>query len=199
MSSVRIEPPPSRGGLKARLVEVAATLLERDLGKKLPTMREIAAAAGVSPGAAYRHFSSQEELFLGVIEHVFGELESAIAATLDPRNEVSVGLRCIAHAYVEWGLANPGGYQLLFETTDDAKLLALGQRPGIQMIDQIGDYWESAMAIPGEGRSRAVLLWSALHGIVSLRTHKIGMSWPTSVVDQVDEILDLLLVNVTDG
>jgi Tetracyclin repressor-like, C-terminal domain/Bacterial regulatory proteins, tetR family len=108
-------------------------------------MREIAVSAGVSPGAAYRHFSSQEELFLNVVEHVFGHLESALTATLDLSQGVEVGLRRIAHAYVQWGLEHPGGYQLLFETTDDVKLLAAGQRPGLHLIDQIGDYWESGL------------------------------------------------------
>ena len=71
-------------------------------------MREIAVSAGVSPGAAYRHFSSQEELFLNVVEHVFGHLESALTATLDLSQGVEVGLRRIAHAYVQWGLEHPG-------------------------------------------------------------------------------------------
>ncbi len=197
MSSVRIEPTPLSGSLKVRLVEVTATLLERDLEKKLPTMREIAVSAGVSPGAAYRHFSSQGELFLNVVEHVFGHLESATTATLDLSQGVDVGLRRIAHAYVQWGLEHPGGYQLLFETTDDAKLLAAGQRPGLHLIDQIGDYWESEISGTVDGRFLAVHLWASLHGIVSLRTHKIGMTWPMTVSDEVDALLDLLLSNAT--
>ena len=33
----------------------------------------------------------------------------------------------------------------------------------------------------------AMRLWTLLHGLVSLRTHKTGAPWVTTIVDEVDE------------
>ncbi len=88
----------SAASLKPRIIAVAADLLSQSKPIKLPTMREIAVSAGVSLGAAYRHFDSQEDLFLAVVTALFEELESHIKAAAQsskqPRVSTSVLERC---------------------------------------------------------------------------------------------------------
>ncbi len=184
---------PGTTGLKSRLVHVATELLVTPRDVKLPTMREIATAAGVAPGAAYRHFASQDELFLAVVTHLFDDLESSLAEaaknSTDPRSE----LRNLAQGFVAWGINNPGGYQLLFETTDDDRLLSAGHRPGLHLIEQLATLLSlGAMPAP-EQRQLATQLWVSMHGLVSLRIHKRGMPWPTNVEQDVDLLLQALL------
>lgn len=174
--------------LKGRLVVVAANLLSESKPIKLPTMREIAVSAGVSLGAAYRHFESQEDLFFAVISSLFEDLEGHLNSAQESSKNRRDALGAIATAYVLWGLNNPGGYQLLFETTDDPKLLERGLRPGLQLIERL------ATIIGGnkpskENQIRVLSLWTSLHGLVSLRNHKLGMDWPNSPESEVREIL----------
>ena len=71
------------GSLGDKLVAITIDLLLEPRQIKLPTMREIAQAAGVAPGAAYRHFESQAHLLLAVISELFKQLESHQAKALD--------------------------------------------------------------------------------------------------------------------
>src|SRR5215813_8921780 len=56
----------------------AASSLIRDIGLGRTTTREIAAAAGLSEAALYRHFADKAELFLCVIGERLPELVAAL-------------------------------------------------------------------------------------------------------------------------
>ncbi len=192
MPGTQDSPTRVDGGLKQRLVDVTAELMLEPRAVRLPTMRDIAARAGVTPGAAYRHFATQHQLLLAVIAHLFAELETFLAAsaeTVDRGGAPQRVIRAMAQAYVSWGLANAGGYQLMFETTDDADLLEHQDRPGLHLLHPLAlllaAHHHSATPLAEE----ATRLWVALHGVVSLRNHKTGMTWPTSVEADVDDIV----------
>lgn len=179
--------------LKVRLVEVAVAELANPRSVKLPTMRALARAAGVAPGAAYRHFKSQDELFLAVILHLFTDLEMALqAATADlasPQEKIA----SMAHAYVSWGTRNPGAYQLILETTDSEAVLESGQRAGLHLILQLSAHLAESGLPTRDPTNKATQLWTGLHGIVSLRNHKTGMPWANTLEDQVDDLLGLFI------
>ena len=176
-------------GLKPRLVAVASELLSESKPIKLPTMREIASSAGVSLGATYRHFESQEDLFFAVVTSLFEDLEFQIQDAATSARNRRDALGAMATAYVMWGLNNPGGYQLLFETTDDPKLLERGLRPGLHLIEKFASSL-SATSKPSENSKLRVLsIWASLHGLVSLRNHKLGMQWPNTPEAEVKAIL----------
>ena len=179
----------ARQPLKIRLVLVATQLLTEPRAARLPTMREIASQAGVAPGAAYRHFASQGDLFMAVIAHLFSELERALQISDVAAGPPEHALESIAAAYVEWGLQNAGGYQLLFETTDDPEHMAKGARPGLHMIGQLARVFAHGSTPTDHDSSKATRLWVSLHGLVSLRTHKTGMPWPTTVDEDIAAII----------
>jgi AcrR family transcriptional regulator len=176
-------------GLKSRIVVVTANLLSESKPIKLPTMREIAVSAGVSLGAAYRHFDSQEDLFFAVVTSLFDDLELHIKdAAASARNRKDA-IGAIATAYVLWGLSNPGGYQLLFETTDDPKLLERGLRPGLQLVENLTIIVAGDKKASKKDQQKVLRLWTSLHGLVSLRNHKLGMQWANTAESEVHNIL----------
>ncbi len=181
------------GGMRQRLVDATAALLSHARPVQIPTMREIAARAGVAPGAAYRHFESQEHLLLAVVTAFFADLEATLKVAAGGGTDPANTIRALAHAYVDWGMRTPGAYQLLFETPDDPTALALGQRPGLHMIGHIALLLGGIHGIAGPQVQPAMRLWSLLHGIVSLRTHKSGAPWPTSIDDEVEQSVALFL------
>lgn len=181
--------------LKERLVAVTIDLLLETRHVKLPTMREIAGAAGVAPGAPYRHFSSQAELLVAVVTALFGRLETFLVTGSIRGAGAGPGgvVRELAHAYVQWGLENPGSYQLLFETTDDEDALARGDRPAFTLLERVGMLLAQHSHSDQPRLDDAARLWTNLHGIVSLRTHKTGMEWPSDVRADVDRLVDQFL------
>jgi AcrR family transcriptional regulator len=180
-------------GLKPRLVAVAAELLSESKPIKLPTMREIAIAAGVSLGAAYRHFESQEDLFFAVVTALFEDLERHIESANSSVKSRRDAIGSIASAYVLWGLNNPGGYQLLFETTDEPKLLERGLRPGLYLVENLSAIIGGGKKASAKDHQKLLRLWASLHGLVSLRNHKLGMEWPTTPEAEVRNILGMHL------
>lgn len=192
MNAVKSQVTPDTQNLKVRLVEVAMNLLVEPREMRLPTMREIALSAGVTPGAAYRHFESQEELFFAVIAELFGRLEQDLMTAIQKETDPAKMLKKIAHAYIDWGLSNKGGYQLLFETTDDDNLMATGKRPGLHLIEHIASLISNNLKPTQDELARVTQLWVYMHGIVSLRTHKTGMPWATSVDKDVDRLLETI-------
>lgn len=182
--------------LRAALLAAAESLLVEPRNAPPLSLREVARLAGVSPAAVYLHFASAQQLIAAVVELESRRLVDAVlgshgdAANDDEVPVPSVGLTDIATRYVEWGLANPGAYQLLFESADrlgnpvgpgetgwvvvDAAVAAL-QR------DSAGD---GGVELTTEDATRtAMRAWAALHGIVSLRLHKGEALWPTTAHD----------------
>jgi AcrR family transcriptional regulator len=179
--------------LKAKLVEVAVAELAKPRALKLPTMRDLASGAGVAPGAAYRHFDSQEELFLTVILYLFTEMEGALKRAVSKLESSEGKAAAMAHAYVEWGTSNAGAYQLILETTDEKTVLESGQRAGLHLIAELSALLTETGEPTQASTKKAIQLWTALHGIVSLRNHKTGMPWTNTAAEQVDDLLKLFI------
>ena len=189
MASRRKLSDPQSAGLKSTLVKVAAELASNPRSIKLPTMRDIAKEAGVAPGAAYRHFESQDELFIEVIRFLFAELEDKLNKAVAGSPNSGEKLERLVRAYVNWGLTNPGSYQLLFETTDEMDMPLPDERPGLHLITQLA-ILISDKPKPGKTSiQKAIQIWMSLHGLISLRLHKTGMNWQNSIDKDVDQIV----------
>lgn len=189
MASRRKAGDPKAVGLKTTLVEVAADLASNPRTIKLPTMRDIAKKAGVAPGAAYRHFESQDELFIEVIRFLFAELEERLNKSIAGSPNSEVKLERLARAYVNWGLTNPGSYQLLFETTDEIDMPLPDERPGLHLINQLATLISNTPKPDKVSIQKAIQLWMSLHGLISLRSHKTGMKWQNSIDKDVDQLI----------
>lgn len=179
--------------LKVRLVEVAAAALSKPRAFKLPTMRELAASAGVAPGAAYRHFKSQDELFLAVILFLFTDMELELQKATRNKSSSKEIVQAMAHAYVKWGISNSGAYQLILETTDDEAVIKSGQRAGLHIIPSLAALLSNSGLPTPESSKLATQLWVSLHGIISLRNHKTGMPWANTVEEQVEDLLKIYI------
>jgi len=151
---------------------------------------------GVSGPALYRYFASRDELLTELVIDAYHDLADALSAAasrapgLDPRAR----LEGLARAYRSWALAQPHRYRLLFgpplpgydahgERLVGASQGAMSQLLGILREFDDGTIEPSAEPLasqlaawaqrqdPGTDPAtalRALLIWSRLHGIVSL-------------------------------
>ena len=105
------------GDLRRTLLEYGLSLLEKQDGADLG-LRELARLAGVSPGAAYRHFANKEELLVELAIEGFSRLKTA---QLDAYREsfqltgsALEAFRAGGLAYVRFALNYPALFRLMF-------------------------------------------------------------------------------------
>lgn len=175
------------GGLKSKLLEAAARLMIAAPPASLPSLRAVARECGVSATAVYLHFASQSDLIRSVLLARFADFESTILGADDPSAASEDRVRMIAHAYLAWGIENPGIYGLLFESADQiGDDYVIGDTSSVLM----GRFAEmmTTSASPGEGAER---FWTYLHGLVSLRIHKPDHRWLHDGHDEVESLVEL--------
>jgi AcrR family transcriptional regulator len=95
--------------VSAALREAAREIVEAGNPQRV-ALRDLERRIGISPAAAYRHFTGKDDLMALVAIDGFRELTAALqAAANGPDPGVEVGL-----AYVEFALANRGMFRLMF-------------------------------------------------------------------------------------
>jgi AcrR family transcriptional regulator len=92
------------GDLPAALLRAAGELIEKRGGAAL-SLREAARAAGVSHNAPYRHFADRDSLLAALAMEGFDLLDQAAAGR---------SARELGEAYVEFALAHPQRFRLMF-------------------------------------------------------------------------------------
>ncbi len=184
-------PAPRRAGAQLR-DELVAAAREMLLAPRLSvpfSLRSVAKSVGVSPTAVYRHFASVQDLVSAVVDDHNVLLGAAVGA---PAGEPTVeALTALGVRYAAWGIANPGAYELLFESADRFGHPVGPGTPGWQLIDQL-----AAWLRPVAGDDAPVLAiraWVQLHGLTSLRVHKPTLPWPTTLEHEVGVIAAALL------
>lgn len=159
------------GDLRAALVEGALAIL-REEGLEALTLRGVARRAGVSQAAPYRHFTDRRALVAAVAEDGFRRLQ----ATMLERMQDAQGrgsLKLVAKAYVEFGLANPAEYRVMFgpdvAITDDLPALRETGRGVLGFVAEgIRRAQDAGLVGAGDAWLMAVATWATLHGLVML-------------------------------
>lgn len=171
--------------LREQILDAARKLFAQE-GYEAVTMRKIADAIEYSPTAIYLYFKDKEELLRELCTQDFHHLAQhfqRIAGIQDPVEK----LRQTGLAYVDFGLAHPNHYRLMFMTPKPpthADEIAL----------QKGNPDEDAYAFLrmivadciAQGKFRADLtdpdtvsqvLWAGVHGLVSLHVVMCEEAW----------------------
>ncbi|WP_062604412.1 TetR/AcrR family transcriptional regulator [Caballeronia calidae] len=194
-----------RQALRERILEVSREIVKRE-GFASLSMRKLADAIDYSPAALYLHFRSRGEIARALRMEGHARLHDAFlahATIADP----AARLNAMARAYVEFGLAEPETYRLMFMepagfTDTDAN--ARGADPadrtdepagsGAATLSLIADAFvelRAAEQLPPHAAPTACAegLWANLHGIVALKLN--GAPLPeTPAATLVDLSLD---------
>ena len=106
------------GALRQTLVDEAFQALEKD-GLDAVSLRGLAASAGVSKTAPYRHFADKHELLMTLAAEGFGALADALEASLsgvpeNPSLSPTSSIRALFRAYLEFARSRPALYKLMF-------------------------------------------------------------------------------------
>ena len=180
--------------LRADLLQFATQMLAAPRGVEIPSLRAVARAAGVTPSAVYLHFDSGEDLARQVIAGHFADLRAHLRAVDDVFASGERRLLAISAALAAWAQERPGAYQVLFESPD---LSSPEDGPGIDLLDLLTDLIADLDVESADARRRALLLWSAVHGVISLHLHKPDAPWVGSIDDDVEDVVRAIVRSAT--
>ncbi len=114
MNKQESKTPYHHGNLKEALVETALGMVDCE-GIEAITLRELAQRLGTSRSAIYRHFKNKEDLMKQVILGGFDKLDRYIEPVFgDEKLGLLERFKEMGKAYVEFALAHPHLYRLLF-------------------------------------------------------------------------------------
>ncbi|ALR10451.1 TetR family transcriptional regulator [Mycobacteroides saopaulense] len=156
------------GDLRAAILASAADMVTRRGAAEL-SLRELAREAGVSHAAPAHHFGDRRGLFTALAADGFTRLAEAL-------DGAHPDFHASALAYVEFALANPGHYSVMFEPalldSADARLTEARDRAAAALDAGIATLTPEQTSADKTTAARAA--WSLVHGFVSL--------WSTGVL-----------------
>lgn len=189
-SRVRARNPRGQGEqLRTELIEAAIRVLER-LGAEEPfSIRAVASEAKVSATSLYLHFADRDELFMAVLERLFSEQiairDEAEAKAMKAGGGAWERLMARSLAAVEFALQRSGHYKVLYEgrvvtRMSDPKLKYFGRPLLVRSTELIKEIIKEnpAERVTQNPERLSLLLWAAMHGVVSLRINKPMPDWP---------------------
>src|ERR1700753_1015554 len=97
------------------IVRGALAIIERTGSDDAVTLRAVAREVGIAAPSIYAHFADREAIIMAAVVGIFDELADAVetadtSAGPDPVNRLLAGCQ----AYLDYGLAHPARYGLLF-------------------------------------------------------------------------------------
>lgn len=181
--------------LRAEIVQAASRLLALTGDAGSVSLRAVAREVGIATTSIYLHFANLDALILAVKTDYFAEFGTILDDAAELAGPVSADrVRARAHAYVGYGVAHPGRYRAMFAAPMlPPELASQVARSGAEVFEALQR--EVAATIGGpelEAHMLAVHLWTALHGIVSLRAARPHFGWTDSVAE-VDSLVAWLL------
>ena len=160
------------------------------------SLRQLAKAMGVSPNTPYRYFESKEELFMAVRAACFRRFGLSLRSRLEALDDPVARVFAVAAAYSAHALEYPAEFALMFQLGQpDPEAYPVAHQAGVDawaVVQGAVDQAVAAGRIDGDVNEIAHLLWSGVHGIVSLAQSKrltVGRSAEQLVGPMVSALL----------
>jgi AcrR family transcriptional regulator len=142
------------------------------------SLRQVAEKIGYTPTTIYLYFQDKNELLLTVLYEGFKTFGERFQAVFDAVTDPLERVRAMGRTYVQFAFDFPLHYRLMFMQRSD--MLGHDAPKGYEhMIDSFELLEKAVLGVLktgawGERESRAVaaLLWTAVHGAVSLELSK---------------------------
>lgn len=167
------------------------------------TMREIAAACGVTPTAVYYYYENKVQLFEAVKLDIIDDLDRVLSAAYNRDDPAKKQLTDLMRAFIGWYLANPGMADLIFDKLPPATGLTderleryyRANRHGYEIIARARQSGELAV---DDVEIDTALGLAFMYGVVKLFMHKRLMPrfWD-DITPLADRMIQLLLAGLS--
>jgi AcrR family transcriptional regulator len=157
------------GDLRQSLIDAAIALINQE-GVQDLSLRQVARQVGVSHNAPYRHFDDKDALLAAVAEQGFQSLQQAMetASQAVPPGS-SQRLEAIGIAYVNFAIAHPAYYRLMFgeyycNFTKYSALADAAQQSFMVLLNAIKEGQLAGIFRVANPSDMARVAWSLVHG-----------------------------------
>ena len=202
-------------------VKQAALRQLAESGPAAVSVSAIGKQLGVSGPALYRYFASRDELLTELVIDAYRDLADALSAAALNAPEPGPRARreTLARADRSWALAQPHRYRLLFGPplpgydAHAQRLVQASHAAMAALVEALGELGDPVAPAPGPPLAsqlaawvrqhnleadpatalRALLVWSRLHGFVSL---EIAGNYASMAVDP-DQLFEIQLATLT--
>jgi AcrR family transcriptional regulator len=187
-------------------MEATEQLLIETGSSQAVSIRSVADRVGVTPPSIYRHFADKTALIFDVCARHFAALEDFVRARCEDIDDPIDRLVALGRAYVEFGIANPEPYRIMFMTRPDLVPNAYhGERLAESAAFDLLLHCVQEAIDAGRLRREyddafrvSIGLWARVHGITSLYVSKPDMGWPDDP-GFLDEYCDASLRGIVAG
>ena len=162
------------GDLRRVILDHARHLLVAD-GYEALSMRKIAGSVGCSATSIYLYFDNKDALTHALISEGMDRLHDTLTDAAEGVEAPAARLGALSRAYVRFGLENPEYYEVMFQLHPErmARYPAEDYRRARRNVERFGETLEAGLAdgtlaMPNPPDVAAAVLWTALHGLVSL-------------------------------
>jgi AcrR family transcriptional regulator len=172
---------------RRRLIITTARQLAEAEGWDAVTTRRLSAEIEYSQPVLYAHFANMDQLAAAVAIDGFGELAETLNAARAGAATTTDALRQLAHAYVDFARRNPALYDAMFTRSTTLHFAAEDTPPELEAAFTELRNVVAALAEHQDADTLAEVLWSALHGLVTLtRNRRLR---PSHDADRVDLLI----------
>ena len=161
------------GNLKEALITAGQQILS-EKGIEGLSLRKVARKAGVSHTAPYNHFADKQALLAALSAAGHAQLHQQLSQTFDDaKSSSSDVLIDIAWSYLQFALADPGRFHLMFSGAleverDHPDYVAVSQK-NIALLEEIISFCQARGELTGGSLTdHAIRIWSYVHGFTNL-------------------------------
>jgi len=204
MMTVQTRASYHHGALREELIKACVALIEAE-GIGAVSLRRVARAAGVSPGAPYHHFADRSALLAAIAAQGHEILERQLRQAREQAPTAASALGAMIEAYVAFARDHPAHIHLMLR----GELAGLDKNPEMQaagegaiqlLTEVVQDCQREGTAPPGDPGPLVGLVWALAVGIVTLwldgplerRCVSLGTT-PEELTSQIAALLETLL------
>lgn len=161
--------------LRVEILDAAEELLRREGDQDAVSIRAIASSVGCTAPSIYRHFHDKSELMFAVCQRHFDQLQAEMAERIGTLTDPLDVLRAIGEAYLEFGLAHPEQYRIMFMIPGSVpegdgfldQVLGEDTTFGL-LVRAISDAIDAGLIAADDPFMLAVEFWTMAHGVTSI-------------------------------
>lgn len=187
--------------LRDGMIVAANRLIERGHNHDALSVSAVARELGVAPASVYEQFPDKLSLMLAVYQRYFSLLSHHIDRVVGEFTDPDAQLRGAAIAYCQFASEYPDAYYVMFSLPGAPNGLPDEQLPGCSIRERmtgiITDCITAGLMHPVDPYEATLCLWAGLHGLVTLRTARPYLPWP-SFESLVDTLLSEMICSA-DG
>jgi AcrR family transcriptional regulator len=164
--------PYHHGNLRRALLDEALATISAE-GVDGLTLREIGARVGVSRTALYRHFADKRALLAAVATEGFRKLRDQLVTAWESGGRGATAFRAMGVAYIEFAVANPPHYRVMFGGFVDPEwldpdLIAEGEGAFGVLVDALVALQREGIVRNDDTVVMARHVWALVHGVAML-------------------------------